>query len=106
MQLTKADIAKIRTWAGDQPEILEVWLYGSRARGNNRDNSDIDLAIVTAGEDFGSRFSCWAFGEWRTTLKLSREVHLEWHDPNTSTEKVGPGVEQDGICLYRMEAKD
>jgi predicted nucleotidyltransferase len=26
--------------------IEEIWLYGSRARGNQRERSDIDLAIV------------------------------------------------------------
>ena len=26
--------------------VKEVWLFGSRARGDNEDKSDIDLAIV------------------------------------------------------------
>jgi len=28
------------------PFVDEVWLYGSRARGDNEERSDIDLAIV------------------------------------------------------------
>lgn len=28
------------------PFVDEVWLYGSRARGDNKERSDIDLAIV------------------------------------------------------------
>ena len=28
------------------PFVNEVWLYGSRARGDNEERSDIDLAIV------------------------------------------------------------
>lgn len=28
------------------PFIDEIWLFGSRARGDNREKSDIDLAIV------------------------------------------------------------
>lgn len=27
--------------------IEEIWLYGSRARGDNQDRSDIDIAILT-----------------------------------------------------------
>jgi predicted nucleotidyltransferase len=28
------------------PYVEEIWLYGSRARGDNQDRSDIDLAII------------------------------------------------------------
>ncbi len=31
------------------PEVTEVHLFGSRAKGNNKSGSDIDLAIVNAG---------------------------------------------------------
>jgi len=30
----------------DLPYIEAIWLFGSRARGDNRERSDIDLAIV------------------------------------------------------------
>lgn len=28
------------------PFVKELWLYGSRARGDNKDKSDIDLAVI------------------------------------------------------------
>lgn len=28
--------------------IEEIWLFGSRARGDNRDKSDIDIAIISS----------------------------------------------------------
>jgi uncharacterized protein len=33
---------------GDYP-IVEVWLYGSRARGDARPDSDADLAVILSG---------------------------------------------------------
>lgn len=30
--------------------IVEAWLYGSRARGTAREDSDVDLALVIEGE--------------------------------------------------------
>lgn len=30
----------------DLPYVDEVWLFGSRARGDNQDRSDIDIAII------------------------------------------------------------
>jgi predicted nucleotidyltransferase len=36
----------IKQLAEDNPDILIVWLYGSRAKGNAHRNSDYDLAVA------------------------------------------------------------
>ncbi len=33
----------------DQRQVMRVWLFGSRARGDHADRSDIDLAIEAPG---------------------------------------------------------
>jgi predicted nucleotidyltransferase len=43
--LSLNNIAKINSVFNQYPEINEVLLFGSRAKGNYRDNSDIDLVI-------------------------------------------------------------
>lgn len=43
--LSTNDINKINSIFKQYPEINEVLIFGSRAKGNFRDNSDIDLAI-------------------------------------------------------------
>ena len=57
MQVTDGDRVAITEWAKDCPEITEVWLYGSRARGTGRDDSDINLAVVTVGGTAGERLA-------------------------------------------------
>ena len=43
IKLSKDYLIKVRK---SEIEISEAWLFGSFARGNNHENSDIDLAIV------------------------------------------------------------
>jgi len=44
--LQNIDIKKIRKVFDDSPEVEEVFLYGSRAIGNYKPASDIDLTLV------------------------------------------------------------
>lgn len=103
MQITNSDLTAITEWADACPEIAEVWLFGSRAKDTSRDDSDIDLAVITVGDTVGERLAvyiCEAEG-WRKRLKLSRETHLHQYDPEFNDRKVGPGVERDGIRIYK-----
>jgi predicted nucleotidyltransferase len=40
-------------WAGATPEIIALHVFGSRARGTARPDSDLDLAIEVDGGSFG-----------------------------------------------------
>ncbi|MEM8631822.1 MAG: nucleotidyltransferase domain-containing protein [Pseudomonadota bacterium] len=104
MNISESDRKKIAEWAASHPEILEVYQYGSRARGDNREDSDIDLAIVVRpdeGQD--NAYAVWVFWEERKNpnLNLAHDVHLEWSEKDAGLERVGPAVEKDGIRLYR-----
>lgn len=108
MNLDESDRLRIIEWAKGHPDIIKVWLYGSRARGDNKPDSDIDLAIemrITDNSD-----SSWAgYMFWHQEYKenpdlhLSHEVDLNWYDKDAKLERVGPGVEKDGILIYCTE---
>lgn len=49
--LNEQDIKAIQTVFGQYPAINEVILYGSRAKGNYRKGSDIDLTLLGSGLD-------------------------------------------------------
>ena len=63
-------------------DLHAVWLYGSRARGDSHDESDIDLVVVTSG----------GHGDWKRVLELrasaaeSEEMEPIW----ISTRVVSP----------------
>lgn len=50
--LKEEQISAIRKCFAKYPEIKEVILYGSRAKGNYRRGSDIDLVIVDQNQEF------------------------------------------------------
>ena len=58
---TKADALAAAGVIADQARILYgeelkgVWLYGSRARGDNGPDSDLDVLVVKRSEDFDPR---------------------------------------------------
>jgi predicted nucleotidyltransferase len=46
VNLTDDQVDKIREWAAQTRYVKEVRLFGSRAKGSARPDSDIDLAIT------------------------------------------------------------
>jgi len=49
--LDQSVIRKIQSALSDFPQISSAILYGSRAKGNFRNGSDIDLTLKTDGDD-------------------------------------------------------
>jgi len=76
-------VAGIRAWAAANPNLAEIWLFGSRAKNRARSDSDVDLGLVLQLAE-GSHD--WALGNylavgngWRQDLEaiVGRHVSLE-----------------------------
>lgn len=105
MGLSDQDRELIVAWARRHPEIKAVHLYGSRARGDHRPDSDIDLAITLHRNRLDADpENTWIFwiSDYNSApdLHLSQKAHLQWYEKDAGLERVGPGVERDGILLY------
>lgn len=50
MTLSNRDKNKITSYFADKKEVAAVYLYGSQARNDAREDSDIDLGILLAGK--------------------------------------------------------
>ena len=80
--------------------VLKAWLFGSFARGEEREDSDVDiLVILDHSQPVGLKF----FGMWGDLERLlGRSVDLV-------TEKslmpfARPSVEQDRLLIYERAA--
>jgi hypothetical protein len=108
VNISEEDRQEIVAWARRHPEIKAVYLYGSRARGDHRPDSDIDLAVVMNTQPGDTNaYTTWIF--WKSEcdkapdLHLSCPIQLEWYEKGADLKVVGPAVERDGILLYSTE---
>jgi predicted nucleotidyltransferase len=72
MGLPESWVNGIQQWAASNSSIREVWLFGSRARGNQEDDADVDLALRL----MPPRVCPAAFpltGRWSTSLTKKSE---------------------------------
>lgn len=88
--------------------VVEAWLYGSRARGTAREDSDVDLALVIDGEmrlassvaaDMGHETSdvLTATGQYVSPLPIRL---VDWRDPaRHSNPFLLANIRREGIAL-------
>ena len=79
---------------GEKYNAEKILLFGSRARGDNRERSDIDLAIYGMPEENRARF--WSDIDDLPTLLKFDLVHVT---ELTNAELV-KNIEKDGVVLY------
>ena len=102
-------LASIRTivagWAASQPLIVRAWVFGSRARGAARTDSDLDVAIEVATLPGDSGPLTTFIGE-SDKLKRSLQacvpvnVHLHWYGGLSETQPIHDGLQQSSILVY------
>lgn len=94
----------------DEWQIDSVWLFGSRARGDARPDSDIDVAVVLSGNS--AEFDYWAVntklsdiaydvlvetGELVSALPLWRN---QWDDPSIhSNPSLVENIRREGVVV-------
>jgi predicted nucleotidyltransferase len=77
------------------PEVQEVILFGSRAKGNHRPGSDVDLALKIAGSDVTNRVS----GVLNDELMLPYKFDVLNIDSISSPDLLDH-IERIGISLF------
>ncbi len=93
----------LREWAQSNGNVRQLWLFGSRARGNARENSDVDIALALMPPDgkhdwaLGNYFALE--GEWKQQLKaiVERDVSMAVIVPG---EDADVRVRREGALLW------
>jgi predicted nucleotidyltransferase len=93
----KMVVRALQKWADKYPVIIRVLVYGSRARGEQRPDSDIDIAVeLKSNREDETPFVIWMHeaSVWREELQplVPWRLHLEWHDLDGSTPHVAEKI--------------
>ncbi|MCW3848529.1 nucleotidyltransferase domain-containing protein [Sphingomonas sp. LB-2] len=96
-------ITKIAAWAAVEPLVLEVYVFGSRARGDHRTESDLDLALLIEDGDCGESLAHWTCEaeRWREALTAALPVTVDLQVMQTDDGVVMPAVQREGMLIYR-----
>jgi predicted nucleotidyltransferase len=97
-------VSTLASWAANKPQIAELWLYGSRVRGDHRDNSDLDVAVVMAGNAKETRYGNWVAlaGKWERELAplVPVTIDLDIGDKDISQTIVSHALRREGRKVY------
>jgi predicted nucleotidyltransferase len=95
----------LREWASKNDNVRELWLFGSRADGTSKPDSDVDLGVGLMPPANGTN---WAFAnfiefkdQWRRELEatVGRHVSLEPITP----DEPGTAVVKKWALVWRRE---
>ena len=59
----------LREWAQANGAVRQVWLFGSRARGDAREDSDVDIALALMPPDGKTD---WALGAYSSLVSVAK----------------------------------
>jgi predicted nucleotidyltransferase len=96
--LLDSDIEAIVSFLSSQPKVEKAYFFGSRAKGNFKNGSDIDIALKGVELDFGtiSKISYWLNEE--TTMPYKFDI-LNYHTIKEPALK--DHIDRVGIEFYR-----
>ena len=92
-------------WAEQRDDVQALWVFGSRARGTARPDSDLDIAVRTTADMASESFGQWIGIADEVRAELSAllpqvQVNPDWGGPGWDQERVWPAVEREGVLIF------
>ena len=98
----------VADWADSHREIEQVFLFGSRARGDSTPDSDVDLALVVVGIEGENAYARYIFNKkvWKDELEsaLGQSISMVRLIDHGKPEILA-GIARDGVLLYERPSE-
>lgn len=107
MTLSEAEKV-VQTWVAAQQIVSSVYFFGSRVRGQHREDSDLDIAIEIIYEEDGTSLAHFMFEKphWLAELQelLPWKLDIQrYHSAGTPT--IAAGLVESSIVVYKRSAQ-
>lgn len=103
------DIELLRRWAASNPIVDRVWLFGSRVKGTNRPDSDLDVAIehgAAPGDGDVFTTSLMAPKEWQAELQPHARLKLDmWSYRPGDTDRIEGALKEASRLIYERHKR-
>ena len=101
----------LRTWAAAKPLVNRLWVFGSRARGDHRQDSDLDIAIeldltAAGGCDDSGGLATWMLDTtgWPEELQGITGLRIDLqHFDGARTPTIQSGLESSSVVVYEKQ---
>ena len=93
--LTEREIELIVNVLRENPKLTKAVIFGSRAKGNYRANSDVDIAIFGVGDIFETQ----SIAEKLEDLPLPYKFDAQNYE-TIKNEDLRRQIDSAGVCLY------
>jgi len=109
MDMKEEWLVALRAWASGNNCIRGMWLFGSRARGVARPDSDIDIALDLMPPSGKTNWALAAYVESFKVWKADLQAAVDW---DVSLIAIGPGFDLDdvvrmtGVCIWARDEID
>ncbi len=94
---------KVTSWAESHLEVKRVFLFGSRARGDSKSDSDVDLAVEVVGIEGENADTRYFFNKdaWKDELEsaLERPINIVRRIAHGKPE-IQESIEREGVLIY------
>jgi predicted nucleotidyltransferase len=98
------DVSVICSWAKRTEIVERVWLFGSRVRGSNDPDSDLDVAIehgVAKGDSNAFTTALSERDKWIEELQSQTKLELDiWSYRHEETPTVEKGIRKGALLIY------
>ena len=110
MQLDRI-VSILADWAAEHPLVGKAWVFGSRARHEERHDSDVDIAIeldlsAAGGADESGGLATWMYecGSWDSELGavLPLQVDLEQF-VGARTPIIKTAINRSSVLAYKKQ---
>ena len=108
MDVPQKDLEEIIAWLDTHDVFERAWIFGSRAMGDSRPDSDLDLAIqhgAMRGDSNAFTTSIAEAKNWRAELqpRISLELDLQSYIPG-DTEVVEQGLKRCSVLIWERSS--